>query len=349
MPPTMRDIANLVGVSVPTVSRVLRDSADDMVTELTRERIRQAAFELGYQPNPHARALASGKSSSIVVVAPLLSQAMNARKTSLLCHTLTGLLRETFVITEETDCPSERLKAILTAAVPQAVLFLTSSWQEDVLQDLCQELYSRDIWPLLVDPLRWQPDRPWACDVVLLNRNRGAQMAVNHLVSLGHRHIGLLTSFGGEPRALGFDQALTQHGITERYHEYIRSQELAPVAARRGVQRLLDRHPQITALFCGSDLQALGVLQGLWDRGLRVPEDFSLVGFDDQEWAAHLSVPLTTVAQPVEEMCRVAVEILEKRLRGDQSPWQWREIIPQLIVRETTRAYPPLEVAESFS
>jgi DNA-binding LacI/PurR family transcriptional regulator len=141
-----------------------------------------------------------------------------------------------------------------------------------------------------------------------------------------------------EARALGYEQALAAHGITDRFVE-ITAGPNADVAARCGqeaAQRLLRRYPEVTALFCYSDLTALGAMKGVERMGLRVPDDVAVVGFDDEPWAEHLTVPLTTVRQPVEEFAQVTANLLHARLAGDDGPWQRVEVTPTLVVRESS-------------
>ncbi len=333
---TMREIAEVVGVSIPTVSRVLRDVADVMVNDATRKRIFEVADELGYHPNPHAQALARGKASSIAVLAPTSPHAVNSVKTWTLCNTLAEFGRDMLVVGVDPSSSKSRIETMLYAAVPEAVVILTSGWEIAELQSLCRELHAREIWPLLVDPIQWGATTELASDVVVLNRAQGAFLAVSHLADCGHRRIGLLTPSAAEARAVGYKQALRARGITDHCTEILTKAGSAALVGEHGAERLLRRHPEVTALFCYSDLTALGALKGIERMGLRVPEDVAVVGFDDQPWTAYLPVPLTTVAQPVQEMCQVAAQLLRSRLGGDTGPWQRVDISPRLVVRAST-------------
>lgn len=338
MAPTMREIAEIVGVSIPTVSRVLRGTADEMVTAATHARILQVADEIGYHPNPHARALVRGKATSIVVLAPNSPHSMNTLKTWTLCNALGELGRDIMVIGVDGSSSRANLAAMLYASAPEAAVILTSGWTIAELDALCRQLHAREIWPLVVDPVRWRPGMELAGDAVVLHRAQGAALAVSHLVECGHRHVGLITGGVSEARALGYEQALAAHGITDRFVE-ITAGPNADVAARCGqeaAQRLLRRYPEVTGLFCYSDIIALGAMKGVERMGLRVPDDVAVAGFDDQSWTAYLPVPLTTVAQPVGEMCRAAARLLAKRVAGDAGPWRLVDVSPELVVREST-------------
>lgn len=335
MAPTMREIAEAVGVSVPTVSRVLRGTADDMVTAATRERILQVADDIGYHPNPHAQALVRGRASSIVLVPPSLSQAMNAAKTWPLSRALAKLQREVLIVGVHTPSSEDTLSTVLSAAVPEAVVVLTGGWSPATMQAFCARMRSRGIWPVLADPLH-DPPADLPADVVVQNRSLGAERAVGHLIERGHRQIGLIAPFGGEARVVGYERALQTADIEDRYLEFVRADAPFPVLGTEGAQRLLRRHPEVTALFCASDLLALGAMKGIEQMGLRIPDDVAVVGFDDELWSAHLSVPLTTVSQPVENIAEATTTLLRKRLSGDDAPWQRVEVTPTLVVREST-------------
>jgi LacI family transcriptional regulator len=109
----------------------------------------------------------------------------------------------------------------------------------------------------------------------------------------------------------------------------------AEVVARMAWE-LLERSPRITALFCFTDWAAVAVLRMLYRKGVRVPDDIAVVGFDDEPWSKNLPVSLTTVAHPVDELCATAVSLLRDRLAGPDGPWQRIAVAPRLIVRESS-------------
>lgn len=335
MAPTMREIAEVVGVSIPTVSRVLRGIAGDMVTAATRERILQVADDIGYHPNPHAQALVRGRASSIVVVPPSLSQAMNAAKTWSISRALAELEREVLVVGVHTPSSEDTLSTVLSAAVPEAVVVLTCGWSPPTMQAFCARMRSRGIWPVLADPLH-DPPADLPADVVVQNRLLGAEQALRHLIERGHRHIGLIAPFGGEARVVGYERALENAGIEDRHPEFVGADAPFAELGIEGAQRVLRRRPEVTALFCVSDLLALGAMKGIERMGLRVPDDVAVAGFDNEPWSAHLPVSLTTVCQPVEDIAGAVSDLLRSRLSGDDGPWRRVEVTPTLVVRQST-------------
>jgi LacI family transcriptional regulator len=171
-----------------------------------------------------------------------------------------------------------------------------------------------------------------------VENREGAHDAVSHLISLGHRRIGLINGQLQMEAALarrdGYKQALLEHGILidpELMVEGFYSQS----AAYQATQTLLDLPQPPTAIFAASDTMAVGALNAARDRGLRIPDEVAVVGYDDLAFASHSTPPLTTVRQPVEEMSEQAVRLLIDQIRGDSSPRSVR-LTASLIIRESS-------------
>ncbi len=365
----LKDIARQAGVSEATVSRALSPSRSSMVRAETLARIRQIADALGYHHNPHAQALAIGRSAVVsLVVAYTEDYMMNVKALRLHSALLEVGLQAQIIPAQSLQAldSAEKIAASLLRSAPMAVAIrpLATNWRLELLEDLCCRLWDHGVYALLADHHELPSDDVPA-DAISTDRVSASEAAVSHLLKLGHRCIGLLASadqtFG---RIAGYRRALDEHGIGERYEqpidqyvEYAPERPYLSQAVQAGylaAQDLLRRCPEVTALFCGSDLVAIGAMRGLANVGLSVPADVAIVGFNDEPWCSHLPVPLTTIGQPVEQLSARAAEMLRARLAGDDSPWR-RELVPMpLIVRESCgqglvgpRRWPVQEAVES--
>jgi LacI family transcriptional regulator len=322
---TIARVAQEAGVGVGTVSRVLNGSAS--VSEATRRRVLAVIDQLGYEPNAAARALSTGRTSTLGVVAPFFTQPSVVER-------LHGVSR------------------IFTAAGYQMVLFdverptplgeLTAGGRLDGL--LCVSLRPTDaelerfaaasVPVALVD--REHPRVPG----VSIDDEAGGRMAAEHLLGLGHRRIAYVgdeetKTFGftsSARRRVGAAAALEEAGVELAVRRGPHGREHARTLAAA----LLAGEDPPTAIFAGSDSQALGVLEAAEAAGLDVPGDLSVVGFDDVELARY--VGLTTVAQPLEESGARGARLLLAALEGAPPAAQRLEL--RLVVRSTT-AEPP--------
>ncbi len=333
---TLRQIAEKAAVSVATVSRVLNNAPDARASEQVRRRILQIAEQLGYQPNPHARALTRGKASLITLVVQHTEYHISNVKSWKLQKVLSELGRE--VVTTDVDSlpGAQRTLQMLLANAPEAVVFLHTQWSSERLATLCEGLHAEGIYSLIVDYENPLPaDIP--ADAVLIDRAYGAYLAVSHLIAMGHRHIALLADKAARGRVEGYQRALQEHHITEQFVAHFRAPAPVSSSTEYVVQRLFSNNPHLTALFCNSDLVALLAMSVLQRMGLRVPHDVAVVGFDNDPWTPYLPVPLTTVAQPVDEMCQQAADLLASRLDGTDMKWQRLIVKPSLVVRQSSQ------------
>ena len=324
---TISDIAQRAGVSISTVSRVLRDSTP--VTESKRKAVLAAVAELNYQPNVFARGLASGESMAI------------------------GVLTQNF--------GSPFYDAILQGVVQGLEgtryfpVFADGQWQKETEQEAILALMQRQIDGLIViggflgrDQLaqfaeripitivaRRLPEYEEHC--LYIDNMKGAYMATQHLIELGHRRIAHITGRADHPdaaeRQRGYTKALEDAGI-EPLPELIVEGNFRRQSGVLAVDMLLTRGIAFSAIFAANDQMAFGTRLALYRRGIRVPEDLSLVGFDDEPAAAFMIPPLTTVRQPAEALGLEAAKVTLARLRGQSiSPVT---LEAELVVREST-------------
>jgi LacI family transcriptional regulator len=329
-PATLRDVAREAGVSLATVSHVINGTR--FVADETRQRVLAAIDRLHYEVNSVARSLKRNHSQAIGL---LISDITNPYFTSLVCG-VEDVAREagyTVVLCNADEDPERELRylQLLRQKRVDGILMAPTGVHHRYLDHLVEVGF-----PLVCFD-RALPDLP--CDSVVLDNVGGAREAVSHLIHLGHRRIGIIT---GLPRVgttagrlEGYRQALRAHGIAEE-PELIRQGNGRRDGGFTQTLALLDLVRPPTALFTTNNLMTLGALAALAARGVRVPGDMAVVGFDDFEWTDVLRPYLTTVAQPTYEIGTTAARLLLARIehRAEGMP---RQVVlsPRLIARES--------------
>ncbi|HYF72696.1 MAG TPA: LacI family DNA-binding transcriptional regulator [Nocardioides sp.] len=336
---TLQSIADRVGVSRMTVSNAF--SRPDQLSAELRERILAAADELGYVgPDPAARALARGRTGSVgLLLTDELSEAFqDAVATEFLTSVADALNQEGLAITLLTSgAPGGPYIPARDVAMDGAIVYICDPASPDI------EWLERRGLPLVsVD----RDPSPTAPSVTVADRD-GARAAAQHVVDLGHRSVGVITletGFDGEgkptanrparERLLGWRDALTPAGVEPE----VRAARFRPDLAVEDVAReLLDRPDRPTAVLCFSDAFAVATMRVAESLGLRVPEDLSVVGYDDSPLATAVRPQLTTVHQEVSSKGREAVRTLLGRMRGTDATEPERVLLPtSLVVREST-------------
>ncbi|GAB4566928.1 MAG: LacI family DNA-binding transcriptional regulator [Anaerolineae bacterium] len=325
---TLSDIAQAAGVSVATVSRVLHNRPD--VSDQTRQRVLATIEALGYQNARHGR----GTHEDVITIA-LLAHQMDNEYLGTILRGVTDQLepQRHHLVVHLTFADREREAELLEACVQNGiagVLLLTS-----MLTD--RELYqvARGRVPMvLIDHYPDTPDMP----SLRATNWQGAREAVNYLIQLGHRRIGCIVGRRGDKisdaRELGYRSALIEAGLPYDA-SLVRPGDYTLEAGLIGGAELLERDDRPTAIFACSDYMALGVMMTAYRLGLRIPEDLSIVGFDDVPLASMLRPPLTTVRQPLYEMGRMAVQMLLSLIKGESLLSPQVELSTQLVVRES--------------
>jgi LacI family transcriptional regulator len=327
---TIKDIAKTVGVSASTVSRAL--SGSPLVNNETKRRILDVARSLGYERNELARALVKGASGAIGLIVPDITNpffsdiargvsdiADRASYGVILCNTDGRVDRELSYV------------RLMRRKRVDGLLVCSATLDAPFVQDLA----AAGTPFVLVSRMSADPDVPY----VITDDRAGARLAVEHLVDLGHRRIGFI---GGpenvqasRDRMSTYHDVLTEHGISAR-SEWSHHADFTQAAGRQAGQQILSLGDRPTAIFAANDVTALGVLEVAEGVGLRVPEDLSLVGYDDISYASLPRIQLTTVAQPAIEMGQIAADWLVSRIRSHDVPPLHRVLQPRLVVRSTT-------------
>jgi LacI family transcriptional regulator len=328
---TIRQIADLAGVSIATVSRVL-NGRDDVAPE-TREAVTRVIRENGYTANRSARGLSAGRTGLVGVLVPLIYPAYFSSILAGAAEALSEL--DLRVVLSPTGHEHEREVSLLERlmhGVTDGALIVMPEESSPELELLVAGGYRF----VVVDPIMPLAER---IPSVSAAHTSGADQAMRHLLELGHRRIAQITGPRGwlatEDRRRGYQAALASAGILpDPALEVEAIPEIPP--GRAAAEQLLDVAEAPTAIFAFNDNIAIGAIQAARARGLRVPEDLSIVGFDDVEGATIVTPALTTVRQPLAEMGRTAVSLLSRLLARQRFETLHIELATRLVVREST-------------
>lgn len=333
--PTLDDVALAVGVSGATVSRALH--RPEAVRPALRAKVLAAVARLGYVPNAGARAMTLRRSGTVGLVVPTIDNAIFARGVQAFQRRMVASGRHVLLAISDYDAGQEAAQVGNLVARGVDAVALTGISQRP---ELIERLRQRGLpW---VHSGSFPADEGCAC---VGFRNRGAiSKAVRYLLDLGHRRVAMLAGItAGNDRAAerlqGVREALAAAGLK------LRPAAVAEAAydlqsAREATRALLAAQPAPTALLCGNDVLAYGALLEAQARGIAVPEQLSVVGFDDLEMSRHWQPGLTTIHVPTELMWTLAAEHLIGRLDGRVAAPLQQEIEVELVVRGST-APPP--------
>jgi len=329
-PITIRQIADLAGVSIATVSRVLNGRED--VSKETRDLVSRVIRENGYTANRGARGLSAGRTGLVGVLVPLVYPAYFSGMLAGAAEALSE--RDLQIVLSPTGGEHDREVSVLDQlhGLTDGALIILPEESSEELERLLDDGYRF----VVLDPLMPLDDR---IPSVSAAHTSGADQAMRHLLELGHRRIAQITGPRGwlatEDRRRGYRAALAAAGILpDPALEVEAVPEITP--GREAADYLLDLPEPPTAIFAFNDGIAIGAIQAARARGLRVPEDLSVVGFDDVEHATIVTPALTTVRQPLEEMGRTAVSLLIRLLERQRFETLHIELATRLVVREST-------------
>ncbi|QDT89659.1 LacI family DNA-binding transcriptional regulator [Gimesia algae] len=330
---TLKEVAEAAGVSVSTASRALSGKAEACrISSATEQTVLDAAKKLQFSPSLLARSLRSQQTKLLGVVLPNVANPFFA-----------AIARE-----------------ITLAAEADGYSVLLTDSQENIAVEvrLVEQLQARQIEGLVVCPVGMEEahlcqlarqklplvliDRGFANkDLVTVTSDHrsGASMAMNELLEAGHRTIGVLQ---GMPETLPNRERLT--GLKESLESYgldfdpslIVGHHFDEASGYQAALHLLSTRPEITALFAFSNQNALGALRAAAERGRSIPEDLSLIAFDDFPFAAYLAAPLTSVRQDVKQLGQVAARLLLEQIRSSQSPKQNQYRIPVQLIKRSS-------------
>jgi DNA-binding LacI/PurR family transcriptional regulator len=333
--PTLAEVAARAGVGRGTASRVINGSP--RVSAHTREAVEAAVAELGYVPNRAARALAGNRTDAIALVVPESETHFFAEPYfSDIVHGIGMALADTemqlLLTLVGSDRERQRLAHYLAAHQVDGVLLL-SARADDPLPELLEQLSI----PVVISGRRSDHETLPSVDS---DNSQGARSAVGHLVERGRRTIATITwrldVYGARCRLDGYRRAVAVAGA-DSDEALVAHADFSEEGGRRAMELLLERRPDLDAVFAASDVMAAGARQVLRERDLRVPEDVALVGFDDSSIARHMDPPLTSVRQPTVDMGHAMArlllsEIVARRTPGSGGVERTQVVLPTALV-----------------
>lgn len=327
---TIIDVANEAGVSVGTASRVINN--DVHVAPETRERVSDVMVRLGFVPNRQARSLAGGKTDTIGVLVPdlgtsYIGEIMHGIDAELALNQLDLMLFTTHrTATKEANYVANMVKGMvdgLLVVLPRNPADYTGS-------------LTRRNFPFVLIDHQGNGD---PCPAVGATNWQGAYDATEYLIKLGHKRIGFITGSmdlgAATERLAGYNSALRDQRLPQDPALIYEGTFFQP-DGYAGTCALLDLDNPPTAIFASNDAMAMGAIDAVRGRDLHIPENISIIGFDDVPQSALVRPTLTTVRQPLEEMGRIATQMLLERLKNPEQEIQRIELPTELIIRGST-------------
>ncbi|EMC3731497.1 substrate-binding domain-containing protein [Vibrio cholerae] len=331
---TMKDIARLAGVSTSTVSHVINKSR--FVSDEIAERVNNAAQQLNYAPSALARSLKMNRTKTIGM---LVTTSTNP----FFGEVVKGVERSCYhqgynLILCNTEGDNQRMKASINTLLQKRVdgLLLMCSTLEGERLDVFDRY--PDI-PIVV--MDWGPIL-FASDKIQDNSLQGGYMAAKHLIECGHKEIGCITGplirHQAQMRYEGYKRALAEAGIAIN-PDWIVESDFECEGGYQAFEKLYERGKLPSSLFVCNDMMAMGVIQAASQRGLRVPDDLSLIGYDDVHIAKFMTPALTTIHQPKYRLGKAAVDTLLYRLENPDTTAQVVQLEPTLVVRSSVNKF----------
>lgn len=332
---TMRDVAEMAGVSLTTVSHVINRTR--FVSDDVTERVLTAMEQLNYRPNELARSLRRGQTNTLGLILPdsanpyfaEIGHAIEATSSELgynviLCNTHGDENKEDHYVN------------VLRNKQVDGILFVAAG---DQAQSIIHTLGEN--FPVMLVDRELVGVRT---DVIIVDNHQGGYLATRHLLELGHQRIACISGPSrvrpSSERISGYSQALEEAGLTFD-PDLFRMGDFHPNSGYQATLDLLQQPNPPTAVFTCNDFMAIGVIRAASEMGRRVPDDLSLVGFDDIELASYTIPPLTTISQPIEQMGAIAAKTLIARIEEDGLSEPTRRLLPvELVVRGSTGACP---------
>lgn len=327
---TIYDIAKAANVSIATVSKVM--NRNGRISDKTRKRVLAIMDEMNYQPSVVASALTKKRTYTIGLMIPDLANPFFAE----LARSVEDRAQElgfNVVIcnTDNQVDKEEKYIGLLKQKGVDGIVMATGAHHYALVKKLFQQkqtiaVIARDMPALAVD-------------AVLVDDYLGGRLAAGHLLGLGHRRIAVIAEgqdvMSSWERVRGCRHAMEEAGLTLEDHQ-VRVSAFLVQDGKATAGALLDEADPPTAIFACNDVLAIGAIQAARERGMRVPQDLSVVGFDNTILATIIDPPLTTIAQPISEIGRQVMDLISKEIGGESADKRRIVLMPELIVRGST-------------
>lgn len=334
---TIKDVAKQAGVSTTTVSHVINKTR--FVAAHTAQAVNNAIKALNYSPSAVARSLKIKQTNTIGLLTVTSDTPYFAELIKIIqnCCYQKGYM----LILCNSHKELEKQKSYLAMLAQKRIdglLVMCSEYPQEFLELL--NFYNK-IPMVIIDMDKPNP----LTDCIEDNGFQGGYIAGQYLIKRGHRNIGTITGLQnehtGRVRHKGFMQALTDAGIVPN-QDWIIEGDFQPESGYKGLKKILSCSSQPTALFCGGDVIALGAICAAQEAGLKIPEDLSLIGYDDLHSSKYYNPPLTTIHQPKHHLCEKAISLLLDRIINKNNDRQYIELTPTLIERDSVTDGPSL-------
>lgn len=326
---TMKDIARIAQVSTSTVSHVINNSR--FVSEEIRQKVMKVVDELNYRPSALARSLKMKQTKTIGMLVSTSDNPFFAEVVAAVEHYCSQ--HQYNLLLANTHGDQQRLEANLQTLLQKQVDGLILICSENPLQSQFLNL------PLPAVVMDWWPTELNA-DRVQGNSELGGYLATCNLIERNHRDIAIITGNLGKQlardRLQGYKRAMQEHGIAIREQWVIESQ-FNFAGGVKAMQQLLALDSMPSAVFACSDSIAVGAYQAIWQQGLRIPEDISIIGYDDIHLAQYMTPPLTTVHQAKDEFAKQALSVLLERIKNPSRDYINLQLEPYVVLRNSVR------------
>jgi DNA-binding LacI/PurR family transcriptional regulator len=330
MPVTIHDVARRAGVSIRTVSRAV--NRKEGISEATRQRVLAIVEEMNYRPNTLARGLVSGKSQSVAIIIPQITDPFYP-EFILGVESIARAQGYSVLLCNTNEIPEQELEYIKTMAAKQVEGFILCGTRLNSEQ-LEQLTLQHNVAMVTSRNLR-------SATVVRVPGEAGLFTTTSHLISLGHRAIGFIgyKELPGENRVDGYKRALETHAIPLNEQRIVDTPSVSIEEGYNAATKLLAQMPDTTAIACWNDLMAIGALQACRELGRRVPEDIALVGFDDIPIASLITPRLTTLHVSRHRLGEMVMNLLHKVIMSGGEYAEETYIPTNLIIRESSGSY----------
>ncbi len=333
---TIFDVAKASGFSFSTVSRVFSGFA--FIKDSTRQKVLATANELGYTVNLQARRLAGGKSNIIGMLVPSLDNGYVNEVSKSIDEELSKAGYDLMVYTTHHKKGKEARYVNTLGGLSDGLLLMIPLIDHDALEsDYLEVLRQRHVPYVLID----QMDESKQSTIIDSTNYQGGYEATRYLIELGHKRIGFITGImaihSARERLVGYKKALQEAGITSDQNLIVKG-DFDSSKGYAATQKLLELSPRPTAIFASNDISAFGAMDAIRHAGLEIPKDISVIGFDDIPQASTSYPKLTTVRQPLDQMGKLAVQLLLEQINHPETKPKQVTLETRLIIRDSCQS-----------